>query len=729
MKDILRAVVYGGLFIIPFLTLVVTESLFFPYITGKNFSFRIIVEVVFALWIVLALLDAQYRPRFSWVLASFAGLMGVMLISTLTAEHVPTAFWSNFERMDGYLGLLHVFGYFVVLGSMLKEKKHWVWFFQVSIGVATIVALQGLAQLASSDSTGIRVDSTLGNAAYMAVYMLFQLFFIAYLFFQTRNPLLRVVYAILSVLFLFVLVQTGTRGTALGLLTGGVTMVAYISLFGAKVPTLRKYAIGAVLVLLICIAGFVGLKDTQYIQSNYSLARIANIDLEKDLAIRSIIWGMALEGVKEKPILGWGMGNFNFVFNEQYDPRLYAQEQWFDRVHNIFLDWLIAGGVVGFLAYILLFASLIYYLFVRTYFYDDETFTVTESAILIGLIVGYITHNLVVFDNIVSYIFFATIIAYIHYKVAKPIASVQNYRLSPAIVNQIVLPTVLVVLTVVVYVANVPAIMAGRDIISALTTEDMNERYELFDQSLNRDSFAQQEIVEQFVQQAIKVYQTPTVSEEIRELYVTRAEQEIKQQISKKPGDARLHVFAASFYRSTDKLQRAMDELAISRTLSPNKQWIILQQGAAALSQEDNETARDFFKAAFELDEEYADAREYYVASLFLTDAAETAKALIDEADESFLDRLAVNNFVVNTINTLGDKELTIELFERRAKLDGSVAQTWASLAFLYYEQGQNQKAIETLKQGAQNVPSFKKAADCIESNITAGRAPETPCS
>lgn len=732
MKDILRTVVLGGLFTIPFLTLVVTESLFFPYITGKNFGFRIIVEIVLASWVVLALLDARYRPRFSYILATFAALMGVMLVATLFAHHVPTALWSNFERMDGYVGLLHVFGYFVVLGSMLREEKQWILFFQISVAVAATVAFFGIIQLASPDSTVTRVDSTLGNAAYMAVYMLFHLFFVAYLFAKTKNPLTQVMYAILTVLFLFVLFQTGTRGTALGLMTGVLAAVGYVALFGAKEPMLRRYAIGAVMVVLVCAAGFVGLRDTQYVQDNYSLARIANINLEKDLEIRSIIWDMAYSGVQEKPLLGWGMGNYNYVFNEQYDPRLYAQEQWFDRVHNIVLDWLIAGGVFGLLAYITLFASLGYYLFVRPYFFDDETFTVTESAILVGLLVGYVTHNLVVFDNIVSYIFFATTIAYIHYKVARPIPAVESFTIAPLIVKQIIFPVVAVLAVVVLYVVNVPAMMAAKDIISAIILverEDVRGAYEYFDRALERHSFGQQEMVEQFVQRAIVVARTPTIEKEIKSMYVTRAEEEINNQIARKPGDARLHVFAASFYRAVGQIEKSAEELAIARELSPNKQWILLQQGVAALQLENNDAALDYFKTAFTLDERYADAREYYVGALFLIGDAQTAKALIAEADEQFYDRIAQNDFVVNAVRSSGEQAFTIDLFEHRALFTGNEAQAWINLAFLYHENQDNEGALDALARGVKKVPSFKKTADCMESNIIANRELNTPCS
>ena len=59
MKDFLKAVVIAGLFAVPFLTLYVENDYFFPFITGKNFWFRILVDISFAAWVILAFADAE----------------------------------------------------------------------------------------------------------------------------------------------------------------------------------------------------------------------------------------------------------------------------------------------------------------------------------------------------------------------------------------------------------------------------------------------------------------------------------------------------------------------------------------------------------------------------------------------------------------------------------------------------------------------------------------------
>ena len=262
--------------------------------------------------------------------------MAVMLVANLRAEHFVTAFWSNFERMDGYITLIHVFLYFIVLGSTLRTQKAWTYFFHTSVVVAGFVALNGLSQLSAAN---VRVDSTLGNAAYMAVYMLFHIFILLYLSLQTKVTPYRVVYGLLGLLFVYVLLQTGTRGTALGLMAGMLTTVVYIALFATRFKQVQKYAFGSLIALLVLLAGFVAARDSAFIQNNGALARIANISVSHDLVTRGQIWGEAIKGVEERPLLGWGQGNFNYVFNKYYDPRLYGQEQWFDRTHNIIFDW------------------------------------------------------------------------------------------------------------------------------------------------------------------------------------------------------------------------------------------------------------------------------------------------------------------------------------------------------------------------------------------------------
>ncbi len=729
MKDFLKGLIYVGLFAVPFLTLYVENDFFFPFITGKNFAFRIIVEVVAAAWLILALYDKEYRPRFSWLLASFTALIGVMFLASLAAEHRMTAFFSNYERMDGYVTLIHVYAYFVLLGTMLRTPKQWSYFLHTSVAVAGFVALKGLSQLASAD---VRVDSTLGNAAYMAIYMLFHIFFLAYLFVQSKVTPYRIVYALLMVLFAYVLLQTGTRGTAIGLATGSLAAVAYVAVYAPSKSTLRRYAIGACAAVVLLIGTFYLVRDTDYVQGNQSLSRIANTDLGSDLRIRTIIWSMAVKGIEEKPVLGWGNGNFNYVFNEQYDPRLYGQEQWFDRVHNIFFDWLIAGGIFGLLAYFSIFAALAYYLLIRPWKKDD-TFSALERGVIFGLLVGYLTHNLVVFDNIVSYIFFAVTLGLLHSRYGTEIKRFSNFSMPEKVVTQIALPVTAVVAVLVVYTLNVPSMQASAALINAFETQDLDERLSRFEEALSYKSFARQEVVEQLAQQTMGIADSKArgqqgVSEETFKAYVNLTETELAEMVKNKPNDARLHVFLASYYRSIGNIEKAREQLAISRKLSPKKQAIILQQGAVEYSAGDIEGAKNYFKEAYELDTTNNEAKEFYVASLFASGNKDEAAKLVAESDEVFMKRLAQSDFVVSSVNEAKDYATLASLYEVRVELASTTPQNWASLAFTYYQMKEIEKAVDALERGGAAVPGFSQTASCWIGNLEAGRSPEVGC-
>src|SRR3989338_8569867 len=206
----------------------------------------------------------------------------------------------------------------------------------------------------------------------MAAYMLFHVFIALFLFMRSERVGMRLLYGALALVFAFLLVLTATRGAIIGLV-GGILYTV---------------------------------RNTAYIQQHPIWSRIASISLSAG-ATRFTIWSIALEGVKERSLLGWGQSNFDYVFERYYEPSLYAQEPWFDRVHNIVLDWLIAAGIVGLLSYLFLLATPLYYVVVRPFLHtDDRLFSVPERGILLGLMAGYFVHNLVVFDNLISYLLF-----------------------------------------------------------------------------------------------------------------------------------------------------------------------------------------------------------------------------------------------------------------------------------------------------------------------------------
>ncbi len=725
MKDIAKALVYGGIFLVPCIVLIISNSLFFPFITGKNFTFRIIVEVIFAAWIILALYDVQYRPKFSWIGAGFLALLTVMFFANLFGQHPLQSFWSNFERMEGYVTLVHTFMYMIVVGSVLKTEKLWSRFFLTTIGVAVVLSLYAFAQLSGNIEIrqgGVRLDGTLGNSAYMAIYMLFHVFITFFMLLRTESRPMRYVYGALALLFIYLLVQTATRGTILGLVGGSFVMVAYMALFAKEYPRVRIFAVRGIIAIVAIVALFITFKESAFIQNNLHLQRIASISLS-EATNRFNIWGMAFQGVKERPVLGWGQSNYNYVFNKYYKPELHGQEAWFDRVHNIVMDWLIAGGVLGLIAYLSILASAVYYLFFRPLFKkEDTTFSVVERGVLIGLLAGYTVHNVFVFDNIVSYIFYGTILAYIHSRVGVSMPRVDGWKIDTRVIEQVAVPVMGVILFVTVYYVNIPGIQAAGDVIDAFRTQDPVVMLDSFDRALARNSFGTQEIREQLTQRVQGVLQTPQLPQEIKDRAAARVEEELLKQIEEKPGDARIEVFVSSFYRMQGNLDKAIEHLAKARELSPQKQIIIFEQGFAHIQRQEYAKATEFFKQAFELGPQFMESRVLYAMSAVYSDQLGLIDELIKTEEEKIA--FAMHESTIQAVYQKKMYKRLIEMFNIQVTRKPEDAQVRTNLAFIMNESGDTQGAIAVLKKAGEDIPSFKTQAEQFISSLTGATVP-----
>ena len=183
------------------------------------------------------------------------------------------------------------------------------------------------------------------------------------------------------------------------------------------------------------------------------------------------------------------------------------------------MDWLIAGGILGLVAYLSIFFSAIYYVFVQPLLRKDgdELFTVTERGVLLGLLAGYFVHNLVVFDNIVSYIFYGTILAFIHARVSRDIPAIRDWKINRRVVEQVVAPVVLVATLATVYFVNIPGIAAAKDIINAFQAQTPEIMLEAFDDALSGGSFADQEVREQLTRQTQNIIRSNQVLPEMKQ--------------------------------------------------------------------------------------------------------------------------------------------------------------------------------------------------------------------
>ena len=719
MNKYLRYAILAGIFAIPFIPFVVANQFFFPFITGKNFTFRIIVEIIFALWIILALSDSSVRPKKSALWFALLLFVGSIGISTFTGENPHKSFWSNFERMEGWITILHLGAYFTVLVSMLKSEQTWKYLWNTSIGVSVLVALFGVLQLAGAftiNQGGVRVDATFGNATYLAVYMLFHLFMTLYALVRW-NPAkwLQIGYAVAIVLQALMIFYAATRGTTLGLLGGLLLSGLIFALFSKGSKTLRNGGIALLAGVVVVAGGFFLIKDTSFVQNNDVLTRFASINLEEGQT-RFAVWNMALQGVKERPVFGWGQENFNYVFNENYRASMYNQEPWFDRAHNQFLDWLVAGGVVGFALYISL------YIFALWYLWRGDTFDVKERAIFTGLLAGYAFHSLFVFDNIISSVLFLGLLAYITTRHSTNKSELSLPTLSGASLSAAA-GVVVVVLAIVFWTANIPGMARASNLINALQPQEngLQENFNTFKQVTEGGGIGRQEAHEQLVQFALQI-QRPELQQlstpDFRSEVITFTRDTFLEEINRNPEDARLRVFYGGFLRQIGDIAGAKEHLTKALELSPEKQTIMFELGLVASVENNAQEAVQQFQTAFELEPEYDRARILFASILIRVEGRELANQLLIERYGTVT---PPDEILLQAYFDVADFEHAIAVAEARSNEAPADTNRLTQLAGIYLEAGERQKAIETLRAAIQLDPNFAAQGAEFISQIEAG--------
>ncbi|HWR00133.1 MAG TPA: O-antigen ligase family protein, partial [Candidatus Methylomirabilis sp.] len=257
-----------------------------------------------------------------------------------------------------------------------------------------------------------RVGGLLDNPIYMGAYQIFNLFFLALLFLKTTSKRARALYVAAAFIDIAAFLAAQSRGAFLGLVAGVGVFVLYYGLFTksrkAKVGIFGAGAAAAATYGVLFL-----LRDMPFVAGNSILNRLTHFT--GATTTRFIAWEIAWKGFLERPLTGWGLDAFHILFNLKYNPKSLEfgyYETWFDRAHNTILDVLAMTGLLGFVTFFAIFATL-FFLVWRAW--KKGWIDLPIAAVLTALPVAYFVQNLFVFDHpaafSMSYLMYALIIA------------------------------------------------------------------------------------------------------------------------------------------------------------------------------------------------------------------------------------------------------------------------------------------------------------------------------
>ncbi|MBI4919700.1 O-antigen ligase family protein [Candidatus Azambacteria bacterium] len=353
----LSKIIKYGLYAILLTPLVFWSKALYGFLTPKFLLFQVLAEIIFGAWLVLAIANPRYRPKFSWLTAALALFFAVSLVAALSGIDFNRSIWGIGARMTGFFAELHFLAWFLVLASIRESTPDFdiQKYLNFSFAVSAIAAL----------SLFLQAGGVFNNPTFIAPYLAFH-FFWGFYQFSINKLWLKAIWGIGSAFILFSVFFTGIRGAAIGFIAGLIFLAAAL-IFSRALS--RRAKIATIVIFLIGILTAIGVwnfRESAFIKNIAFLKRLSDVALYNTTAqTRLLAWQTALNGFKDAPLIGVGPENFNFVFNAHYNPRFFKfgsggfGETWFDKPHNAFLEILSETGVVGSLAYILIWLTVL----------------------------------------------------------------------------------------------------------------------------------------------------------------------------------------------------------------------------------------------------------------------------------------------------------------------------------------------------------------------------------
>src|SRR3990167_8913720 len=319
-------IVKYGLYAILLTPLIFWPRALYAFMTPKFILFKVLVEIVFAAWLILKIIDFRNRGIFdfgnqlffrkNYILLALLGFMAVSFISAILGVDFSRSFWGIGARMTGLFAELHFLAWFLVLVSISKSgfrsstsksldvglresmpdfdiAQYLNFSFFIALAVAATAFYQNTQWALAWGST------VFNNPTFVAPYLIFHFFWGLYNIRNVRNRASNIKSWFFGggVVFIFFVILLGqVRGAILGLFAG-ILLLGFLLIFSRIFGRRFKIALSAAFTLL-----FIGIfslwifKDSQFIQNpNFSiLKRLTSFSLSEATAqTRILTWKIA----------------------------------------------------------------------------------------------------------------------------------------------------------------------------------------------------------------------------------------------------------------------------------------------------------------------------------------------------------------------------------------------------------------------------------------------------
>lgn len=758
-EKLLKQIIFIGSALILFLPLFVYRGVMYPYIFSKIIVFRILVEIIFIAWLFLAIYSKRYRPNFKNPLVlSLTIFVGVLFLTAVLGVDFHRSFWSTQERMTGVLTIFHFWAWFLILtstfsaqgGSTTDEQnwKYWRAFIYISLLSSLLIGLYGIGQKLEVGflikNSQERMSSLLGNPIFLGVYSLLHIFLAIFLFFKEQSKPLKILNIFLAVFNFLVMSLTDSRTVTIVFMVSFVLFLVSLvfSLSSKKWRKITGFIIFFVLLAIVsCFIFFQTPTGLAFLDRLPSIVgRVFYLKaLFSSVEQRLAPWQIGLRGFLERPIFGWGWENFNIPFNKNFFPELSrtgVSGTWYDKSHNQVIDLLTLTGILGVLAYLVMYGST-FWLLLKKKTTPKQGYSRNARigiVILMLMFLAYFVQNLTVFDTPAPLIMFYFGLGLVYFMTST------NFQINSDDTNnksnskpktqiskpkQLPLPILVFLIAIflpwAMYKFNIEPWQQSSLGVRAVQASQRDSGIGL---KFYKEALAKENI---FTNPEIRSFLAQTAAEQKKEdknfkegllFAIAEMEKNTKEQ----PLDARHWLNLGQLYNAIGQdekeyLEKAELVLNRARDLSSRRQTIYFELvKTEALAQKFNK-AIQLAKEAVELDPQVVESYKVLAIACVAGNKIEEGILALNKARES-MDIYSDSSFalfVSTTYFKFGDIAKAIEVAEIcvRNYYPKDVS-FYTHLAALYKEAGEKEKAIETVRKAVELSPSLASEAEAF---------------
>ncbi len=709
MKD-LKLIYKIGIALILLLPIIAWPPLFSPPAFGKGILFRIIFSFLLFLFLYEGFLKEKgsiFRNIIGKIRSKkdiffFSPLLLLFFLS-LSVLFSVDPFYSLFgspARGGGFVtfALLIVLAYFLFF---LLKKEDWKFVWNISFAVAAVACVaaifqwQGLFEDIIVESSR-RPFSFFGNPTVLGSYLATLVFPLLGFAINERKKKTKSIYFLLLFLIIFFVLLTYTRAAFLGIFIGSL----YFFILFPKKEKISKVLRPIGLVLISFSLFFVYYVNTaslpSFIEENRTLSGFVNrLDTERaleDPRIGGIITGW--EAIKERPFTGYGPENFSYAYSRHYDPEtphIHAGRYW-DKAHNLFIEIGVWGGFPALLSF--LFIILLAF---RALSREKKA----ENHSLQAALIAFSVANFFTVDVFSLYLLFFLLIAYIFslcYKeeevnMKKELAKREAYRGYKNLFLGISLP----LLFIFIYTFNITPLTANRD--ANLAERHRNARrcdqaIEMIEKATQKNSVINSYLL------ANKAYILERCLDDGEEK-TERIYNVVKKVIEIRPstlrgweslGAAKIALF--EYRKDEELLLGALEAYSKAAEMNPKRYYHHKNKASLQIRIEDYAGALETALTCLEI-RDVSDC--YFYAGISKAALGEDGEEMIEKAKKAGYDTDSVNslNALLSSYISAKRYEKTVPIYKKLIEKDPEEMQYRSSLATVYREIGEYQKARE----------------------------------